>query len=259
MEFVKHEVDNSNHVVFTEYFAGLGNRILAHNSMVQYCSGHGADYYCQGFEGAEYFENIQRITRPPTVLFPRTLGEGFFRLHSVSTRSIFSLSPRPICRLDEDLFNVAIHIRAWSSSDDDWQRLPLEYYWGAVEHVENNISEEKKYMIFVDKTDPTLSCYNELLNKMEDSNLNVELGTPDHTMNQADYGNSYIDDFHKMCNCDCIISSTSTFAICAGFIGKHKKIIHEKNWVESRASADDLFWKDLHDGGNEDYKLWTLA
>ena len=61
-----------------------------------------------------------------------------------------------------------------------------------------------------------------------------------------------------MSECDYIISSPSTFCICAGFIGRQKQIIHSKDWVEYRLSKDDKFWIDLNNGGNEDYSLYRL-
>ena len=61
-----------------------------------------------------------------------------------------------------------------------------------------------------------------------------------------------------MSECDYIISSPSTFCICAGFMGKHKKIIHSENWVKDRVNKVDKFWYDLYNGGNEDYSLYKL-
>ena len=76
----------------------------------------------------------------------------------------------------------------------------------------------------------------------------------DNTSNRS----NYINDFSTMTESDYLISSPSTFAISAGFIGKKKKIIHSQEWVEYRVEAADKFWCDLYTGGNEDYKLWKL-
>ena len=69
----------------------------------------------------------------------------------------------------------------------------------------------------------------------------------------------YIEDFTTMSQCDIIISSPSTYCISAGFIGKEKKIIHSKEWLDYRVEEDDKFWVDLYNGGNEDYKLWKMV
>ena len=62
-----------------------------------------------------------------------------------------------------------------------------------------------------------------------------------------------------MAECDYIISSPSTFCICAGFVGRQKKIIHSKKWLENRIKVGDKFWVDLYNGGNEDYSIWRLV
>ena len=79
-----------------------------------------------------------------------------------------------------------------------------------------------------------------------------------HGQNSSDR-NNYISDFAKMTECDYIISSPSTFCICAGFVGRQKKIIHSKKWLENRIKVNDKFWVDLYNGGNEDYSIWRLV
>ena len=40
---------------------------------------------------------------------------------------------------------------------------------------------------------------------------------------------------------------------------KNKKIIHNNEWIEYKINSDyfrDIFWKDLNNGGNKDYKIW---
>ena len=69
---------------------------------------------------------------------------------------------------------------------------------------------------------------------------------------------NYLNDFSVMSECDWIISSPSTFCICAGMVGKEKKIILSKKWVENRKSKNDKFWTELSNGGNNNYKLWEL-
>ena len=56
-----------------------------------------------------------------------------------------------------------------------------------------------------------------------------------------------------MTDCDVLISSPSTFAICAGFIGKTKDIIHSQKWVDSRVAVDDQFWVDIKNNSSKFY------
>jgi len=60
-------------------------------------------------------------------------------------------------------------------------------------------------------------------------------------------------DFLDMANSDVLISSPSTFSIWAGILGKRKKVIHSKTWVDYRAKENDIFWINLQKGGNEYY------
>jgi hypothetical protein len=88
----------------------------------------------------------------------------------------------------------------------------------------------------------------------------------------------YLGDFATLSECDVLISSSSTFVVCAGFIGKEdKKIIHSKDWINKNLNHEhwhktprpqnireqqisfDNFWVDLYNGGNEFYKSWRLV
>ena len=69
---------------------------------------------------------------------------------------------------------------------------------------------------------------------------------------------NYFDDFAKMSACDYVISSPSTFCICSAMIGKQTHVIHSKEWINNRVEAQDKFWLDLSNSGNEDYSIWRL-
>ena len=75
-----------------------------------------------------------------------------------------------------------------------------------------------------------------------------------------------------------LIASSSTFVVCAGFIGKeNKKIVHSKDWinknliherwhkkevpadVRKKQTAVDNFWIRLYNGGNKFYKAWRFV
>ena len=62
-----------------------------------------------------------------------------------------------------------------------------------------------------------------------------------------------------MTECDSIISSPSTFCICAGFIGKNKYIIHSAKWAKDRADKRDKFWSGILQGGNFNYPIGVLV
>ena len=55
-----------------------------------------------------------------------------------------------------------------------------------------------------------------------------------------------------------MISSPSTFNIVAGMVGKNKKIIHSKEWLDNRKNKNDRFWVELLENQDEDYSVWEL-
>ena len=73
------------------------------------------------------------------------------------------------------------------------------------------------------------------------------------------YNNIYkyaIYDLYQMSQCDVLISSPSTFAVCAGILGKQKKIIHSKEWLDYSVGNKDRFWVNFKEYRNPCYCLW---
>ncbi len=172
------------------------------------------------------------------------LGELFFKFTS-PTRGIFKPKSNS---LNNDLINIGIHFRGgdfhtWNSESI----LSTEYYIESIKylHKPNN-----KYILFTD--DLHLKSYTDVQKYLNDNRYDFELGI-------ATFGDyHFINDFFQLCDCDYIISSPSTFAICAGFMGKEKEIIHSKKWVESRVAKNDEFWVGVAKGGNNNYKVKNL-
>lgn len=172
------------------------------------------------------------------------LGELFFKF-DFPTRGIFK--PKSNI-LNNDLINIGIHFRGgdfhtWNPESI----LSTEYYIDSIKylHKPNN-----KYILFTD--DLNLNSYIDVQKYLNDNRYDYELGI-------ATFGDChFINDFFQLCDCDYIISSPSTFSICAGFMGKEKEIIHSKKWVETRISRNDGFWLGVANGGNDNYKIKTL-
>jgi len=172
------------------------------------------------------------------------LGERFYDDSGISTREVFKLKGVP----EVPANTCAIHFRG--TDFHTWNPrsiLKTQYYCDSIEEVRNEVSS---FILFTD--DITLESYVEAKDYLEKKGISFALG--ENTNDR----NNYVQDFATMSECDHIISSPSTYSICAGFIGVPKKIIHSKEWVEYRASEGDKFWYDLYQGGNDDYKLWRL-
>ena len=223
---------------------GFGNMLLYYYNLRQFAFEENKMFSCPPFYGSDIFEgNLtgDNLTDNADFLEP-CLGEFFFRNNGLSTRDIFKLKlhteiPKKTC---------AIHFRG--TDFHQWMPsavLGSEYYINSIAEIGD---EAETYILFTD--DEKLPSYMSVLKHLRDNNKNVMKGdnTPDRRY--------FVPDFVRMCNCDFIISSPSTFNICAGFIGKHKKIIHSNKWIQSRVNEDDMFWVGLNNGGNADYHIW---
>jgi hypothetical protein len=218
--------------------AGFGNKVLYYNNMRQLAAKHNLGYRSPPWEGDNIFEISNQVNEDTNwKILQHCLGEKFFSDHYMSTREIFKLK----IKMELPGKSLAIHFRG--KDFHEWNPdsiLDPDYYINAIEEC----GEVDTYYLFTDDLD--LPSYLNVVKYLPEEK--IKYGSP----------NSVFDDFITMCYCDGIISSPSTFAICAGFIGKHKKIIHSEKWINSRVEVDDKFWVDLKNGGNEDYSLWRL-
>ena len=124
--------------------------------------------------------------------------------------------------------------------------LDFNYYKSSVDYCIGNYKD----IIFTLYTDDrSLQSFKQTIEYLESAGKDFRLG-PNTTS-----GNGYIDDFINLTLSDVIISSPSTFSICAGFLHKEKDIIHNREWVELQANQKDEFWLGLYNGGNSNYKI----
>jgi len=227
---------------------GFGNRLIYYNNLRQMAIQIKDDWSCCHWEGHQHFEgDMLNGSQIGEVELLPCLGENFFGINHVSTRDIFKLKNKPLVKEG----TCAIHFRG--KDFHNWNIkavLPEEYYYNSIEEV---MPECSSFSLFTDDIElPTFKAVKQLL---EQTHLPFSVGPQSGTERHE---NSYIDDFAEMSECDYIISSPSTFCISAGFVGKHKKIIHSLDWVNERASLGDVFWQEILGGGNKDYSIWRL-
>jgi len=226
---------------------GFGNRVIYYYNLRQEAYSRGLEYFSVQWEGSQYFEENMLGSFPPKTSyesFPFCLGDRFFEDSGISTREVFRLKPK--VELQEG--TCAVHFRG--TDFHSWNPdsiLDSNYYLESLDSVKGEISN---CIVFTD--DAGLKSYQDTINFLSKEGIPFLLG--ENTSNRL----NYIKDFAIMSECDYIISSPSTFNICAGFIGKKKRIIHSNSWVKDRVSKEDKFWTDLESGGNDDYKIWRL-
>ena len=225
---------------------GFGNRVLYYYNLRQFANLYKTHYYCVPWYGMECFEG-DLIGHPPKEndsikIVPPCLGEHFFTDSGVCTRDVYKLKKRVTLEPN----SCAVHFRG--TDFHQWNPdsiLSSQYYLNAIEEVSDSVNS---FYIFTD--DRTLKSYQDVKKYLSDKKISYVEG--ENTPNRL----NFINDFAILSQCDILISSPSTFCICAGFIGKHKKIIHSKKWVKGRVDREDGFWVGLHNGGNQDYSAW---
>tara|TARA_Y100001963_G_scaffold154845_2_gene244528 strand:+ start:206 stop:910 length:705 start_codon:yes stop_codon:yes gene_type:complete len=223
---------------------GFGNRLLYYNNLRQLAEKNADSWSTVPFKGHEHFHSVIQYSRGGNNVLNPCLGEKFFEWHSTSTRNIFKLKDVPLLKR-----TAAIHFRGgdfhqWNPNSI----LKTSYYIDSIELCKDSID---RFILFTD--DKSLQSYKDVVEYLNKNNMNYTEG-----VNSSNRSN-YIEDFKTMSSCNYIISSPSTYCICAGFIGEDKKIIHSEEWIKSRVKENDKFWVDLHNGGNQDYSIWRLV
>jgi len=226
---------------------GFGNRMLYYYNLRQESHKRGCEFFCVPWVGHRLFEGNMLGTPPRNQSYENLgfcLGEKFYDDSGLSTRDVFKLKTVP----EVPSNTCAIHFRGTDFHTWNPQSiLKSQYYCDSIDEIKDEVSN---FILFTDDAD--LESYKNVKDYLTKGKHTFSLGT-----NTADR-NNFVSDFFVMSACDYIISSPSTYGICAGFIGKQKKIIHSKEWVEYRVAKEDKFWCDLYDGGNDDYKLWRM-
>jgi hypothetical protein len=200
------------------------------------------------FDKHAYIEELKsKVKEEYLLILEPCLGELFF-LFDNSTRKIFNNIK--FINDENDLIydkkHCSIQMRGGDFKKWNIQSiLPSEYYLNSIEEVKDKVDG---FTIHTD--DETLESYQKVKEYLTEKGLLFKFINPLY--------NLFEQDFSDMLYSDYIISSPSTFAISAGFMGKKKEIIHSQKWVDSRYEKDDMFWVGVKNGGNKNYKIYKL-
>ena len=264
-------------MIFCENMSGgrFGNDILFYNNLRQIARTLCSPWYCNPWNDFNIFEKPSPIKNESIVgksiklnsknllnttleelrnlahendiiLSQPCLGELFFKFSFFDPNDYFLIKKEPKT-IDENI--VGIHFRGtdfkqWNS----FAILPTDYYIDAI----NFVLQGQKNVIFKIFTDDfSLKSINDVLSYCKEKNIKHKVCT-----NLRD--RHYVYDFVELAMRDSIISSPSTFCICAGFLGTKKKIIHSEKWVNDRYEKNDTIWCHIKNGGNQYYDVWKL-
>lgn len=259
-------------LLINKFYGQLGNQILHYNNLVQLSNLFKTEFVSIPFFNNEMFKlknlnflisdyKIDEVLTAEKLLYDNfnieqnknylidvCLHELFFKFNKVSTFDIFKFKTN---LPTENKKNITIHFRGGDYKIwDKKSQLKSDYYIDSINFVKNKIQEEHIFNVLTD--DYTLDSYQQTIKYLKNKNNEVRLGNKNLPTN----------DFITISNSEYIISSPSTFCITAAFCGKpNKKIIHSNDWIKYKIESDyfrDIFWKELYNGGNNDYKIWVI-
>tara|TARA_B100000287_G_C20563892_1_gene753608 strand:+ start:94 stop:975 length:882 start_codon:yes stop_codon:yes gene_type:complete len=281
----------------------FGNRVLQFNSALQLANLIDTKLYCSMWEGFNFFKGFEKYTfskeREETLLKwneclsmsieeikelhgtkdividdpAYLLHNVFFKLTKTHPREFLKIKDEYKISPPKEKTNVGIHIRGddiISRDGNDGREIhDSEYYIDSIKSVEKEPGE-KRYFVCTD--DINFNTFIKVFNYLKSTNKDFFLGPSTSSPDKI----NHFSDFSLLTECDILIASSSTYSISAAIVGKNKKIIHSKNWLEKNVNhtpwhryedpkhvrdwqiSFDNFWVDVYRGGNTFYNAWKI-
>jgi len=260
-----------------------GNKLFHFNTLMQLSSITGQSVSTAPWDGYDSFERTCEVvtshhnaTEIPfsdlihsnTEELHRKYSQGNWRLHPLSLCGPFfritKVDPRNLIRLKETpqlpAQSIGVHVRGGDTRGADGMNCKEihtpDYYINAIDLVLREFDNPEFYLC-TDDPDPNYPSYYTTLKYLEEKNVTLHHNTSNH----------YLDDFATLTECDVLISGSSTFSLAAGMIGKHKRIIHSKDFVEQFKDEDQkwysnygngMFFHDMNHITSKYYNVWKL-
>jgi len=282
----------------------FGNRILQYNAAYQLSSRLSTHLSCAEWEGNEVFDSLpsRQISprRPEKLLTWREvlccdwseieqlhqqydlsvddpaylLHNVYFSLTHVYPRKFLKIDKKFLPVFDENTINVGIHIRGddirGADGNNGREIHSFAYYKKALDEI---LRQTKIDSINITTDDVGFDLFKNVTAYANSLPVPVSLGRA-----TLDPSLPHFYDFALLAQCDYLIASSSTYAICAGFLGKNKKIIHSLEWVMRNTpgpsywkwgnytsaypqeywTSYDNFWLSAYRGDNQFYKPWKI-
>lgn len=235
----------------------FGNKILQYNSLIQLSNKYNVEASCVDFPQSKYFKNIVSYKNPKQevkdlsyamildkkdlnfVYFNYKIDDPnyllhnvFFELTTIQPHTFIELKDEYKVKVDNNFTNIGIHFRG----GDKHRKCPHEihntkYYIDAIKKTKE-LYKNHKYILCTD--DNNFKTFKEVVVFLQTKKINFEFGpNTKNNKNDKQSNDKYIYDFAVLTECDIMINSSSTFCICASFLGKqNKKLIFSKIWID---------------------------
>ena len=281
----------------------FGNRILHYNNLMQLSLTHDVPAYCALWEGHQWFEQLVGTscvdTRPASLITWREVIEGrhiemitqglhcavdgglihnfYYDVSKVHPRTFLKIKAEFLPQFDPRSMNLGVHVRGGdilgADGNNGREIHTFEYYRDSMEMLKS-IENFGSVNICTDDTGFPLfkSVVTHATNLFGQEKVFLGPSTSSSRV-------SHIYDFGVLAQCDYLIASSSTYAVCAGFLGKEKKIIHSREWIDKnlpdkkrvqwgRYTPDypqaywdqyDKFWQRVYSAESSLYKAWAFV
>ena len=252
--------------------------------------------YCVKWEGHNWFENltinpnnqvpelnlnwshfnsneyIDLVQKHKCTIDGTLIHNFFYDLTKTDPREFLKIREQYKPDLLEGTVNVGVHFRGGDKLriNNGREIHTISYYIKGLEEI---LNDAKVDTIHICTDDTSFTPYKKFLNHVRANIKDIEL-----KLGPATKGGEHIYDFSVLSECDYLLSNSSTYPVCAGFIGKkNKKIIHSLDWIQKNLPETyvkwgnyseaypksywvgfDNFWTQVYDGGNEFYKAWKI-
>ena len=178
------------------------------------------------------------------LLKPGILGSVFFESCFESPSKILHLSKEVLLpqeyQQSQNSKVAAIHFRGLDFLS--WNKnavLSSQYYLDSIEYLLSEGIELKNIYFATD--DPHHPVSEDIRKRLGQT---LSMSAP------------IIGDFAKLAFADYLISSPSTFAFWAGVLGKKKRIIHNKKWLDYNSEKKVKFWTDVRELNSHIYSVY---
>ena len=183
---------------------------------------------------------------------PPLLGELFFDYLFYDPNDFVKIKQKYFKPFDFDAQSrllVAVHFRGTDFPDwNETAALKFPYYREAISFcLEFFRADQPMFRLFTD--DLRYPTFLQTIQFLQSGGIDFTLG---------DTIAPPVFDLYSMSQCDVVISTPSTFSIWGGCLGKRKKIIHDKKWMEYSVARNDTFWVKLAESGSPYYSLWNV-
>tara|TARA_R110002072_G_scaffold4788_6_gene33409 strand:- start:733 stop:1611 length:879 start_codon:yes stop_codon:yes gene_type:complete len=252
----------------------FGNKILQYSNLMQISNNYKIKASCCKWEGNQFFKNItpyipskknKRLLFCKKIIenekldfnnFDYILDDPASCLHNVlphvtktDPREFLELKDEYKPKLSDNIIHIGIHCRGGDKLQVSKREIHnYKYYEDSINYVKNNFINNNNYIFIICTDDITFFVFKKICSYLKDNNIIYKMGPATQNTKQH-----YIHDWSILSECDIFINNSSTFCVTAGFLGKKKKIIYSKEWIDK--NIYHTLWNNDMNSKIEDYNI----